>query len=84
MDAFVIRTPRDRVKAVSVSNVPKKGQQRRLNDLRGVVVLEDIEQSLSKLKSDKVDNSEKVRILQRLAPKQPSTKIILGNKSFSS
>ena len=79
MDAFVIRTPRDRVKAAKVSKPPKKGQQRRLNELRGVVVLEDIEESVTKLKSDKVDSSEKVRILQRLAPKQPSTKIILGN-----
>lgn len=77
MDAFIIRTPRANVKAVAKSKAPIKGQQqRRLNDLRGVVVLEDIQKYVKRLKSDKVESSEKVRILQRLAPKQPSTKII--------
>ena len=80
MDAFIIRTPRANVKAVAKSKAPIKGQQqRRLNDLRGVVVLEDIQKYVKRLKSDKVESSEKVRILQRLAPKQPSTKIISGN-----
>lgn len=80
MDAFIIRTPRARVKADSkVSKTPKKGQQRRLNDLRGVVVLEDIQNYVLRLKSDEVESGEKVGILQRLAPKQPSTKIISGN-----
>ena len=80
MDAFIIRTPRARVKADSkVSKAPQKGQQRRLNDLRGVVVLEDIQKYVLRLKSDEVESGEKVRILQRLAPKQPSTKIISGN-----
>ena len=53
------------------------GKQRRLNDLRGVVVLEDIEDFVIKLKSSDVDNQEKVKILKKLLKKQPSTEIIV-------
>ena len=53
-----------------------KGQQRRISDLRGVVVLEDIEKWARDLQSDDCSIEEKKDILTRLAKKQPSTEII--------
>jgi len=80
MDAFVIRTPR-KPKEESGQKRAKKsnqgGKQRRLNDLRGVVVLEDIEVFVTKLKSSEVENQEKIKILKKLFSKQPSTEIIV-------
>ena len=83
MDAFVIRTPRSCEIKVgskdcsSTSHRKSKGHQRRLNDLRGVVVLEDIETYVKKLKSGQVSRQDKLDILQRLTSKQPSTQIIV-------
>ena len=76
MDAFVVRTKRDNI---CVKKSPKKkftGRQRRLSDLQGVVVLEDLEKSVKKLKDPKVEDEEKLRILKALRKKQPSTEII--------
>merc|ERR1711936_1378867 len=76
MDAFVVRTKRDNI---SVKKSPKKkfpGRQRRLSDLQGVVVLEDLEKSVKKLKDPKVEDEEKLKILKALRNKQPSTEII--------
>ena len=80
MDAFVIRTPRkpkeeSEVKKSKRSN--QGGKQRRLKNLRGVVVLEDIEAFVKKLKDSEVENQEKVKILKKLLDKQPSTEIIV-------
>jgi len=80
MDAFVIRTPRkpkeeSEVKKSKRSN--EGGKQRRLKNLRGVVVLEDIQAFVKKLKNSEVDNQEKVKILKKLLDKQPSTEIIV-------
>ena len=81
MDAFVIRTPRSISKSNhSASNSKskvKKGGQRRLNDLRGVVVLEDIQAFVTQLKSSQVASGEKVEILKNLLSKQPSTEVIV-------
>lgn len=78
MDAFVVRTPRNQQ-----NNSGKKvhrnrsGKQRRLNDLLGVVVLEDIEKSVARLQDSKVTSREKRDILAQLTKKQPSTEIII-------
>ena len=81
MDAFVIRTPRSISKnnhsASNTKSKVKKGGQRRLNDLRGVVVLEDIQAFVTQLKSSQVASREKVEILKNLQSKQPSTEVIV-------
>lgn len=86
MDAYVVRTPRkiqestaadSRVNSSKASfKRPHKGQ-RRLNDLRGVVVLENINLAVEKLKSQGVGAEEKLEILKELKVKQPSTEIIV-------
>jgi len=55
------------------------GKQRTLNSLRGVVVLEDIDAFVTKLKSSEVGNDEKLKILKKLLKKQPSTEIIANS-----
>lgn len=81
MDAFVVRTPR-RTSASSPSakaaKKPKQGQkQTRLNDLKGVVVLEDITEFVTQLQSQEVCSEAKREILRKLVSKQPSTEIIV-------
>lgn len=44
----------------------RSGKQRRLNDLLGVVVLEDIEKSVARLQDSKVTSREKRDILAQL------------------
>ena len=58
----------------------RRGGQKRLSDLKGVVVLEDLEKFVKLLKSKSVseqDNEEKVRVLKQLESKQPSTEVIV-------
>jgi hypothetical protein len=83
MDAFVVRTPRHYLatKATPSSRSRpgcRKGQQRRLNDLKGVVVLEEIEAASNKLTDSTLSSEEKIEILNKLAAKKPSTEIIIS------
>lgn len=48
-----------------------------MKNLKGVVVLEDIEKFVTKLQSSKVSREEKLKILNKLRVKQPSTEIII-------
>jgi len=89
MDAFVIRTPRTvstedsgQEKALAFFKKEKESRkiksQRRLKNLRGVVVLEEIKAFVTQLKSSEVGKWEKVKILKKLLGKQPSTEIIVN------
>ena len=78
MDAFVVRTKRDNI---CVRKSPKKkftGRQRRLSDLQGVVVIEDLEKSVKILKDPNVEDEEKLKVLKALRKKQPSTEILIS------
>ena len=77
MDAFVIRTKRN---TSSVKRSPKKkipSRQRTLNDLKGVVVLENLEKHVKTLNNPGVETASKIKILKNLNSKQPSTEIIV-------
>lgn len=85
MDAYVVRTPRkieesgaagSQVNCKNSLRRPSKGQ-RTLGDLKGVVVLENIQSAVEKLKSSSVSGAEKLAVLKELAVKQPSTEIIV-------
>ena len=50
--------------------------QRRLHDLKGVVVIEKIEGYVQKLQDPRISIDEKIQIITQLQEKSPSTKII--------
>ena len=78
MDAFVVRTKRNSPNVNQSSIKTPKGRQRTLFNLKGVVVLEDLESAVEKLNNLEIEKEEKLKILKKLSAKQPSTQIIIS------
>lgn len=77
MDAFVVRTPRDPKCPKVVPNSATPSRQRRLSDLKGVVV--NLDRQVEQLKDQGTKPEDKIRILKGLLDKTPSTDLIVSS-----
>ena len=78
MDKFVVKTPRtlNSTSSPLIQNKKLQKQQSKLESLAGVVVIEDLEEANTLLKSGSSTNEKKIQILRSLKKKKPAKEVL--------